>query len=273
MDDYRSVWTTPDGPAAILAVTVLVGVIHLLAVLTVSVTVLPHALVVPLAIVLGPAAVWGAVLGAVFSELVAAGVSLYPVVLFADLLVCGIVARELWNWLPNATLEGPASGVVAVVPIAITAAVIGSGIAIVLSFTLLGTAVGAYFPAIFIERLAITAILAPLVVGVGYWQTGRMWEDRETSLGRWVGTVGIVALVALGWVLVMFVFDLVQRDVQMIPEIGDAITGVVPPPVDAIVAFMLGPQAWTVHLFGGLVAIALIGILLRVGLSQADRSN
>jgi len=261
MDGYRAVWTDRERTRRVLVVSVAVALAQALVVVLFSVTVLPYALAVPLAVLLGPAAVWGVAIGAVFYELGAAGLGRYPVVVFADLLVCGVVGLTLWDARSNVWIRRPRLALVAIVPVALVATVVGAGVATVLAVAL-GT-IG--LTAVLVERLLLVAVLAPGLLAVGS-RFVRLPRGRETPPRRWVVTLAAVALVAVGWLVGTLLFDLVRRDVQMFPALGDAIEGAVPPPTDQfVIAF--GPWGSAVVLVGAVVALALIALVLRLGFS------
>ena len=268
MNEYREIWAKADGVNAILAITLGVAVIHALSVFLLTITVIPHALVVPLAVVLGPPAVWGVALGAVFYELAAAGISLAPVVLFVDLFICAIIGRELWNSLPNATLQRPVIAMLLVIPVAIVASLVGAGTAVVLSGLLVNAGIEAYLPALLMERLLLATIVAPLVLGVGYGWNRPEWDKREMSMRRWFGTVATIGIIATGWIAVTFLFSLVRRDVQLVPDIGHEIAKALPYPLDMTVTFTFGPYGWIVHPIGAVFALCCVGLILRLGLPR-----
>ena len=270
VDGYRDVWGRADGTTRILVVAVAIAIVQTLAVFLVSLSILPHVLAVPLAVLLGPAAAWGVALGAVFYEFAAGGLGVYALVLFLDVFVCAVIGRELWNSLPNATLRRPVTAVLSIVPVALVATLLGLGLALVLSLVLAGVGFTTVGPALVVERLLLAAILAPVILAVGYLWRPPEWDERETPLARWAGTILVATGITIAWVMGTAVLNLIRRDAQMFPAVGDAITGAIPPPVDAIFAFMLGPHGWVFYLIGAIVALLCVSLVLRVGLSWSQ---
>lgn len=273
MDRYRSVWTTARGTRRFLAVTLAVAVAHTLVVVLFSVTALAHALAVPLAVLLGPAAVLGVALGAVVYELAAVGLNWHAIVLFVDLFVCAALGRELWNALPNNVLGRPTLAVLWIIPVAVVAALVGFGLAVVLSAIVADFGVAAVLPVLAGERVLLAAVVAPVVLAVGYLWRAPEVDDTENSFLRWTGTVAVVGIIAAGWLAGTAVFNLVRRDARTFPEVGDAIVDAVPSPADLAVAFTLGAHGWVTYLVGTLVALVLVSLVLRVGLSWSPSAR
>ena len=267
MDEYRDVWTRAEGTTQILVIAVAIALLQTGAVFLASLSVLPYALAVPLAVLLGPAAVWGVGIGAVFYALAASGLGTYPLVLFLDIFVCALVGRELWNSLPNALLRRPIAAVLGIIPVTLVATVLGLGLAVVLSTAFVNLGFETVLPAVVSERLLLATVLGPVVLAVGYLWRPPEWDRRETPLPRWVGTMLLAGIILTGWLVGTTVFTLIRRDAQMFPEIGAAISGAVPPPLDTLVGFMFGPYGWVLTLVGAVGALVLVFVVLRVGLS------
>ena len=267
MDGYRDVWTHSGGTTQILLIAVAIAVLQTLFVFFVSLSVLPHALAIPLAVLFGPAAVWGVAIGAVFYELAAGGLGVYPVVLFLDVFVCALLGRELWNSLPNSVLRRPVAAVLGLVPVVLVATVFGLALAFVLSSALANVGFATVFPALVTERLILATVLGPAVLGLGYLWRPPEYAERETPLLRWAGTMVLAGGIVTVWLAGTTVFSLIRRDAQMFPEVSAAITGAVPFPLDALVAFTFGPHGWVFYLVGALGALLLVSLVLWAGLS------
>lgn len=273
MDTYRSVWSEPDGTALILGIALAVSVLQALAVILLAVPTLQYVLAVPLAVLFGPAAVWGVAIGAVITELAFGGPGVYPLILFVDLLACAVVGRELWMALPNATLRREARAIVGIVPAAFVATLLGMGIAVTLSILLTNLGVTTVLPRLAWQRLALATAFAPAVLSIGYLLTAPVWDSRETPLRRWAATTALVGVVATVWLVATVVVILLRRDATMMPAISDAVAGAVPFPLDAVVAFVLGPLGWLTYLLGAVGALLIVALAVRIGLDRSGMAT
>lgn len=269
MDGYRSVWSDPDGPARILAIALAVATLQALAAILLAAPTLQYVLAVPLAVLFGPAAVWGVAIGAVIHELASGGPGVFPLILFLDLFVCAVVGRELWIALPNATLRRAARAVLGVVPAAFVATLLGMGVAVALAISLANLGVTSVLPRLSWQRLALATGFAPVVLSVGYLLTAPEWDARQTPLRRWAATTALVGVVAAAWLTATAVLLLLRRDVALVPAIGGAVEGAVPFPLDAVVAFVLGPLGWLTYLVGAVGALLVVALAARVGLDRS----
>ena len=274
MNEYWGVWMDTPGVRRILLVTVAIVMIHTLAVFSAGVVALPGALVTPAAILLGPAGVWGVAIGATVFELGAAGLSTMAIARMVELLASGIIALALWRRLPRTYRGIPRRAVVAVIPIAVVAALIGAGVSIVTIAASGGPGAAALVPVETGNRVALSLVLAPAIVGLWQQYYPRQWDGDGVSLGRWVLTTGSIGILALAWLLGTGLFGLVHRDRLAFEYIGAAFEAAFPTPVDRLVLLLSGEHGWVTYVIGAAVVAILIGFVLRLTRpSSGNRSS
>lgn len=234
-------------------------VLHVLSIWFLSVSSAPYAFVVPLVVLLGPAAVWGVPLGATFAEVLLGGLQVYPLITCIVLFLSAILARVFWVALPSTYRTSRVRAGVAILPVALVVTLVGIGIALVAPAILGMLGVATRLPVYLIERLVPAIVFAPLLVGSGWqWRSPVPTRRQYSSLLHWSGLTVATGVIAVAWVMGTVFFDLIRRDVQAFPHLGEVLTGVLPAVVAEAAAFALGSRGWSVYLIGSVFAFGLV---------------
>ena len=262
MELSRSQWS--NDWQTILGGTIVMVVFQLAAALTLGTTELGFALVAPLVILFGPAVGLGLALGAGLVELIA-GPSLFVVVRVLEVVLLAYIAHRLWlSVTPRWTRRPRAVGTVAVITAISTLVSIGG--TLVLLPLIIGTGGFSVLPVLLLERLLPAIIGAPTIF-FGVTLAGHD-PQIEGAGSPWSAgwTLGTVAVVAVGWVGAISLFDVVRRDVAAYPHIEGLLVRPFPDPLADLVSFTVGAYGWIIYAVIGVSAmILLIGILRHWG--------
>lgn len=218
------------------------------------------AVVVPVAIAFGPAALAGLALGAGLAELIA-GPGAFVLTRLIEVVVIGAVARGLWRATTPDWSAGR-RGALTIALVAGIAVVISVGVSIVAYPVIAGFGGFSLLPVLVVERLAPAIVVAPAL----YLVIGRMIESMPVGSGTTRGmglTMGTLAIVGLGWVIGAALFDVLRRDVAAYPHIESLLLQPFPDPIAAFVSFAVGSVGWAIYVVIGLGGIAIVAGTLR----------
>ena len=268
MDRYLDVWSRPDRVQQILLIAIGIAALQLILTLVVAITEFTPAVVVPIAIVFGPAGLWGVAIGAVFAELALGGVGVAPVARFVDVTITGILGVALWRRLPRTLSRQRFWQVIAIIPVAVSASIIGGGVNGLVVGLIGGYGVAAILPALLVDRIWLAAVLSPLLVALLAQHTRPV--IRPAGMSRWValGVIVGVSVLAVAWILGTALFGLAHRDRLAFAYVGDALAAAIPAPVDAVALALTGAWAWTIYVLGAVLAGFLLMALLHLSHQQ-----
>lgn len=259
---YRKVWASADGPTTIVRIALGIAIIHLIAVVLFAQSGLPGALAVPLAVVFGPAGVWGVAIGAGIGWLATSGIGVAPVFAALGTLAAGLVGRSLWLQLAYPYRRRPGSALLAIVPVALVGTTVGTGAATVGIAIFTGFGFATFLPTVLGDQLLLTAVVSPLILILASRRADTPVSGMRVSIERWTASLLLAGLITCVWLAVALFLDLLRTDVRATPDLRAELVEGMPTGIDLLVQFAAGPWGWTLQLLLAIVAAILVATVI-----------